>query len=200
MGYDFLKPGYFVQVQEPDTMVKKFYSADQVEYARYVYRWQTSAGADDPVTPGQENGPKNVEDLKPLSLDHLFECVFGIRGPAYIYLNLPLETRLWGTAKKPIATSANRRIGYVTHEDTPWEDPTALSLFYLMKGGSFEFPSFTAYNPINKSITPELNIQLVKTRIAEVTEPETLDKLQKKLIPYRPVVFGGLAPVRSGPG
>lgn len=200
MAYDFLKPGYFVQIADPDTGVKKFYHVEQAEYSRYVWRWQTSAGADDAVTSGAEEGPQNIENLKPLSLDHLFEVVFGIKGPAYVYLNLPLETRLWGTSKVPIATSSNRRVGYLTQEDSPWEDPSERSLFYLQKGGSFEYPSFTVYNPINKEVVPEFKFEIAKCRIVPVTEPETLDKLQKKLIPYRPVHMGGLAPVRSGPG
>lgn len=200
MAYDFLKPGYFIQLRDPDEGTKKFYSVVQSEFARYVWRWQDSSGADVAVIGGQESGPYNIENLKPLSLEHLFEIVVGIKGPAYVYLNLPLETRLWGTSKVPIATTANRRVGYISQEDSPWEDPSYNGLFYLMKGGSFEYPSFTVYNPINKTICPELKFDLAKCGIAAVTEPETLDKLYKKLIPYRPVSFGGLAPVRTGPG
>ncbi len=200
MGYDFLKPGFFVKLQDPDTSESSFLSVESAEYARYVHRWQTSAGADDPIAAGAESAEQSIENLKPMNMDYLYECVFGIRGPAYVYLNLPLETRLWGTGKKPIATSSNRRIGYLTQEESPWEEPTARSLFYLMKGGSFEYPSFTAYNPSSKSICPELDIHIMKALLKPVTEPDTLEKLQKKLIPYRPVTFGGLPPVRSGPG
>lgn len=201
MSHEFLRPGYNVQVQEPDVAGQgKYRKVVKSEMARYSYRWNDAAGADEPISPGTESAEKIIVDLKPLSTEEIYECIFGIRGPAYIYMNLPLQTRVGGLGAKPIATTANRSIGAITQEDSPWDDPGEMTLFYLMKGGSFETPALTAWNPSAKSICPEVRFQIGKHLLADVTEPAVIDKLQRGLAPSRMIDWGGLPPVRSGPG
>ena len=192
--FEFLKAGYFVQVVDPDTGISRHKQVESVEPGRYVHRWDAAIAA------GAEASEQAIEDLKPMNLKYLYQCIFGIKGPALIYLNLPLETRLWGTGKKPIATSANRRIGFLDQDDSPFEKPSGRSLFYLMKGGSFEYPSFSAWNPTHKATVPELDIRIMRAKLGDVTDPALIDKLSRSLIPSLPVSFGGLPPVRSGPG
>jgi len=192
--FEFLKPGYFVDVVDPDTNISRYRQIESIEPGRYVHTW------DEAIAAGSESSEQALDDLKPLNTAYLYQCVFGIKGPAFVYLNLPLETRLWGTGKKPIATSANRRIGHLTQEDSPFENPSGRSQFFLMKGGSFEYPSFSAYNPTHKPIVPELDIRLARCRLSDITDPALMDKLSRSLVPSMPVTFGGLPPVRSGSG
>jgi len=98
-----------------------------------------------------------------------------------------------------MATSANRRVGYITQEDSPWEDPSSVTVHYLMKGGSFEYCALTAYNPHNRAINPEIKFLVMACLLEPVSEPDVLDKLSRKLIPSRPIRFGGLPKARSGP-
>ncbi len=194
MENNWVQEGYFIRVREPGSGIKKFYFVEQSEMARYQHTWSTTIAKD------VENGPELIENLKPLSLDRLFQCVFGIKTACYLYLNLPLDSRIWGTEKKPIATSALREVGYFTQDDSPFDEPSFKTEFFLQKGRSFEYPAFTAYNPTERTLKPVLNILLNKMMIDEVTEPDVVEKLEKRLIPYRPITFGGLPPLRSGPG
>ena len=189
---DWLEEGFFIRLATPEFQKKEFYFIDQIERARYVYKWAVAIATD------TEIGPVNVEDLKPLSTNRLYQCVFGIKTAAYVYLNLPLNTRLWGTDKKPIATSTLREVGFRDHEESPFDHPSFITEFFLMKNGSFDYPAFHAYNPTERSLRPELNILLNKMVIEKVVDPVTLEKLERRLIPYRPVTLGGLPPVRSG--
>lgn len=188
----WLEEGYFIRLYSPEFDTKEFYYVNQTERARYQFNWPAS------VPSNTENGPQNVEDLKPLSINRLYQGIFGIQSACYIYLNLPLNTRLWGTDKKPIATSALREVGFCDQDESPFKRPTFVTEFFLMKDGSFDFPAFLAFNPTERALTPQLNILLNKCVIEKVNEPETLDKLKKKMIPYRPITLGGLSPVRTG--
>ena len=67
-----------------------------------------------------------------------------------------------------------------------------------MKDGSFDFPAFHAFNPTERTLRPVLNVLMNKMVIEKVVEPDTLLKLKKKLIPYRPITLGGLTAVRTG--
>lgn len=188
----WLEEGYFIRLSTPEFETKEFYYIDQAEKARYKFKWPAS------VASNTEDGPQNVEDLKPLATNRLYQGIFGIKSACYIYLNLPLNTRLWGTDKKPIATSSLREIGYRDHDESPFDQPTFVTEFFLMKNGSFDYPALLAFNPTERALTPELNIIMNKMIIERVTDQETLAKLQKKLIPYRPITLGGLSSVRSG--
>jgi hypothetical protein len=189
---NWLEEGFFIRLSSPEFEKKEFYFVEQTERARYEYKWPAS------VASNTENGPNNVEDLKPLATNRLYQCIFGIKGACYIYLNQPLSTRLWGTDKKPIATSALREVGFRDHNETPYDHPSFVTEFFLMKDGSFDFPAFLAFNPSERALTPKLNILLNKMIIEKVSDVETLEKLKKKLIPYRPISLGGLSAVRSG--
>jgi hypothetical protein len=189
---NWINEGFFIRLSTPEFETKEFYFVEQTEMARYKFKWPES------VASNSEDGPRNVEDLKPLATNRLYQGIFGIKTACYIYLNLPLNTRLWGTDKKPIATSSLREVGYRDHNETPFEQPSFITEFFLMKNGSFDYPAFLAYNPTERSLTPELNIIMNKMIIEKVTDVETLEKLKKKLIPYRPVTLGGLSSVRTG--
>jgi len=188
----FLEEGYFIRLATPEFEKKEFYFIEQAERARYVYKWAAA------VSSNTEDGPRNIEDLKPLATNRLYQCIFGIKTGAYIYLNLPPNTRLWGTDKKPIATSSLRELGFRTNTESPYDYPSFITEFFLMKDGSFDFPAVHAFNPTERTLRPWLNILMNKMVIEKVTEAETLEKLRRKLIPYRPITLGGLSPVRTG--
>ncbi len=109
-----------------------------------------------------------------------------------------MNVRNWGTDKKPIATSTLREVGHRTSEESPFERPSFVTEFFLQKDGSFDYPGVFAYNPTERTLKPELNFIINKTILEKVTDADTLLKLQKKLIPYRPITLGGIAPVRTG--
>lgn len=188
MNSRWLLEGHFLQLEDT------FYFVRQKERARYVYKWEETISSD------SESGPYNIEDLKPLATDRLFQGIFGVRSSCLIYLNTPTDKRLWGTDKKPLATSSLREVGFVDKDISPFESPDFETEFWLQKGANFEFPAMYAYNPTNTNLRPQLRFEINMMRIEPVTEPETLDKLSKKLIPYRPITMGGVPASRTGRG
>ena len=89
----WLEEGFFIRLATPEFQTKEFYFIEQVEPSTYQYKWAAA------VSSNTEDGPRNVEDLKPLATNRLYQCIFGIKTAALIYLNLPPNMRLWGTDK-----------------------------------------------------------------------------------------------------
>jgi hypothetical protein len=188
----WLEEGFFVRLTTPERYTKEFFFVEQTEHARYKYTWAATIAKD------TEDGPRNIEDLKPLATDRLYQCIFGIKTACYIYLNLPLNTRMWGTDKRPIASSSLREVGYRTADESPYEQPSFVTEFFLQKDGSFDYPGLYAYNPTERTLKPKINFLVNKTVIEKVTDAVVLEKLEKKLIPYRPITLGGIPPIRTG--
>jgi len=188
----WLEEGFFIRLTTPEIATKEFYFVDRIEMSRYRFTWPATIATD------TEDGPRNVEDLKPLATNRLYQGIFGIKTACYIYLNLPANTRMWGTDKRPIASSSLREVGYRDYKDSTFELPSFVTEFFLQKDGSFDFPAVYSYNPTERTLKPQLNFLINKMIIEKVTDIETLKKLEKKLIPYRPITLGGIPPVRTG--
>lgn len=188
----WLEEGYFIRLFTPETGKKIFYFITHTEPARYIYTWAAT------IAKNTEDGPREVEDLKPLAINRLYQGIFGIKTACYIYLNLPINTRMWGTDKKPIAVSSLREVGFRDQNESPFEYPSFVTEFFLQKNGSFDYPAMFAFNPTERTLKPQLNFLLNKMVIEPVTDDEVLEKLGRKLIPYRPITLGGIPPVRSG--
>jgi len=91
----------------------------------------------------------------------------------------------------------------VDEEISPYEEPSFLTEFFLQKGGAYEYPHLYAYNPTNRTLKPTLMFRINKLVVEEITReryPELYDKLERRVIPYRPITLGGVPIVRTGPG
>jgi len=190
-----IKEGYYLRVEDPATPGKRdFAMVIKREPAYYLYKWGTD------VAVGGEDGPVTVENIRPLALNTIEQCWFGIRGGCYIYLSIPTNARLMGTGPSPQATSALREVGWWTEDSSPFWDPNPATEFFLMKGGNFEFPAFTAFNNTFRARRVQLRIVINKLSVVPVTDQAIRTALGQGRIPSRPVNFGGLGASRSGPG
>ncbi|MBW2672940.1 MAG: hypothetical protein JRD89_05915, partial [Deltaproteobacteria bacterium] len=175
--------GDYLRLYSPETETWRFYYVKQREQALYIHKWSEK------ISPNTESGPEDLEDLKPLALNRLDQVIFGVKTRldqvifgvktrCLVYLNLPHETRRWGTDKKPIATSDLREVGYVDEEISPYEEPSFLTEFFLQKGGSYEYPHLYAYNPTNRTLKPTIMFRINKLIVEEITRqryPELYD-------------------------
>ena len=194
-GYSkWLLEGYFLKLYDPATKEDTYYWVAQREKAEYVHNWSAV------IDSGAESGPEELENLKPLALSRIYQTIFGIKTSCLIYVDFPQGTRRWGTDKKPKASSSNRYIGWLDHKMTPFDYPTFIAEIFLTKGGSFEYPNLYAYNPSARTLRPELHVIQNRCELDVIEDPETIEKLDKKLIPYRFVTLGGISPTRSGAG
>lgn len=190
----WLSEGFYLRVYSPETGEFTFFVVEQREPSIYVHKWSEK------IATNEESGPEDLENLKPLNLNRLDQVIFGIKGGCLIYLNLPHETRRWGTDKKPKATSDLRELGYVDEETSPYDHPSFVTEFFLQKGGSFEYPHLYAYNPTPRTLKPHIRFEINQMVIKKITEPELLDKLRRKVVTYRPITLGGVPIRRTGPG
>ena len=190
----WLIEGHFLKLYDPATREHTFYVVTQRERAEYEHVWSENISA------GAESGPENLENLKPLSIGRLYQTIFGIDVAALIYIDFPQGSRRWGTDKKPKASSSNRYIGWIDHKMTPYDEPTFATELFLSKGGSYEYPFLYAYNPVNKTLKPKLHFIQNRLELEVITEDDTLEKLEKKLIPSRFITLGGIPATRTGAG
>lgn len=190
-----LKEGYYLRLEDPGQPGRRDYVVvTRREPAYFEYDGPTD------VAVNSEDGPNTVENIRPLALNTIQQCWFGVRGACYVYLSLPTNSRLMGTGPSPSATSSNREVGWWTEDSSPYWNPNPATEFFLMKGGNFEFPAFTFYNRTFRARRTDLRIVINKLQVVPVADPGLKTALLQGRVPARPVTFGGLGAERSGPG
>lgn len=193
----WLQEGFYIRLYDPATGADTFHMVDKREPTRYVHKWSEQ------ISTNVESGPEDLENIKPLALNRFDQAIFGVKGGALIYMDLPHGTRIWGTDKKPKATSDLRRVGWVDEEISPYDQPSFVTEFFMQKGGGFEYPHIYAYNPTPRTIRPWVRFEINQMILVNITRdkyPELYDKLARKVIPYRPITMGGIPIRRTGAG
>lgn len=196
----WIKEGYFLAYRIDDVVYYEQVVAR--DFAHWEYTWE-----DGPVQPGQTGGPIVLEDLeitrgyeKNSRLNNIWQIIFGIKGQVYVYIEHPPDVHRHGIAKVPKPSATLREVSHYTEWMSPWKEPTFLTEHFLMRGG-YERINFDVYNPENIAITPQFNFFLSKMqteRIGTLTADgqvtitknkfqDIMDKLLKRLVPYRPI-------------
>lgn len=185
---NWIDEGHFISYNN-----EYFYVANK-ERGRFAYTYATIAGE-------TEAAAEDIENLKPLSSDRLFQCAFGIPEGLLAYIKIPTDKARFGTDKLPEHTSSSRLIGWVDYTMSPYEEPSLdYTEFFTQKTGSLEFPRLTLYNKTKRRMRPVIFFEVNRMIITKVTHGETLEKLRKKLIPCRPIALTGLPSVAGGRG
>lgn len=163
---------------------EKFYFVDVAKPSKYTFKWTKD------IVINSEDGPQNIDKLKPGRTDVFYQVIFGIRPNAWIYINIPADTRLAGIAEESIARTGFREIGAITQDMSPFKSPDFVTEMILQKDTSYEFPALFGYNPTNKPIRPEIEFRVNKIEPVEITDQETIDMMKKKRLTYRPLTLG----------
>ena len=192
-GNSWIKEGHRISVKEVDEP-EKFFFVKQNRISQIEITFSKDVASDTEV------GPDLIKDLKPGRTDQLFQCIFGINVGVYAYMNLPVRERLHGLDEVPIASSTNREVGHFTEEMSPFENPTQMTEFFLRKGGGFEYPAISVYNPTNKSLRPKFKYVVNRMVLEQITDPDTVDKMKRRQLTYRPITLGPLPTGRLGRG
>ncbi len=179
------------------------------DFGHYVYAL--------PSIPAGETTEGNIPDDMEVTrgyderthLNYIWQIIFGIKGQAYIYIQLPPDMKRHGTAKMPWHSRVKRDVAHFEEWMSPFHEPTFITEHFLKRPETYRI-SFDAYNPSDISITPELNFMIAKLVTERVgtesygaaglelrsTEPrweEVLRKLYQRQIPCRPIT---ILPVR----
>lgn len=178
------------------------------DLAHYLYSWPATLAA---LSTG---GPVFPDDLeitrgydKEANTNQIWQMIFGIKGQVYIYVELPTDLHRHGLAKLPKPSAAMREVSHFEEYFSPYHEPSFLTEHFLMRPECIKI-GFDAYNPqVIAMPDVKLNIfiaKLITERIGTETNgtitpaktrwSDTLDRLQKRLIPFRPIT---LQPVRA---
>jgi len=206
----WLREGHFISfIREGITYYERVLLRD---LAHYEYIWPETVKA------GETSGPYVPKDLeitrgynKVTKLNRIWQMIFGIKGQAYIYVELPTDLKRHGVPKRPWHTTELREVAHFTESMSSFQEPTFLTEHFMMRPDTYRI-DFTAYNPQDIDLTNlRLNIFLAKMVTERIgteeyteaglvltpTKPrwrEVLDKLYRRLIPCRPIT---LLPVRA---
>jgi hypothetical protein len=210
---DWIQPGHFLS-----------YTLDGITNYEYVinrdlghweYDWPEN------ISSGSDSGPYVPDDLEvtlgyndKTLVNRIWQLIFGIRGQAFIYIELPTDTHRHGIPKIPKPTSTTRAVSHFTEWMSPFHEPSFITEHFLMREYLNQI-AFDAYNPtdatlrrlrlnifLNKMTTERVGQISVGNRGLEIkpTLPhwqEVLDKLHRRVIPCKPL---SLLPVRAPAG
>ena len=213
----WLKEGYYLSYEREGVTIYEYVKAR--DWAHYVYTWPET------VTVGEASEGQIPDDLEltrgydsTTNLNHIWQVIFGIKGQAYIYIQLPTDVKRHGTAKRPWHSNAFREVAHFEEWMSPYHEPTFVTEHFMVRPETYRL-SFDAYNPesidltdlrlnfiIAKLVTErvgteeygELSTPVIegspeKTRKIKSKWEDTLSKLYRKQIPSRPIT---ILPVR----
>lgn len=142
--------------------------------------------------------------------NNIWQMIFGIKSQVYIYIELPTDTYRHGLPKKPKPDAHFREVAHFEEYMSPFKEPSFITEHFL-KRPNLSRIAFDAYNPENIYLQPRLNIMVAKLVTERLGQEEydengnlvltpfrsaykdTLDKLNKRSIPHRPLT---LLPIR----
>ena len=213
----WLREGYYLSYQREGTTIYEYVS--RRDWAHYVYAWPETVAAG---SVSSEKIPDTLELTRgydeTTTLNNIWQIIFGIKGQAYIYVQLPADLKRHGTAKTPWHSSDLREVAHFEEYMSPYHEPSFVTEHFLIRPETYRI-SLDAYNPqsidltdlrlnfiIAKLVTErvgteeygELSTPVVKgapektTRLRAKWE-DVLSKLYKKQIPCRPIT---ILPVR----
>jgi len=202
---EWLKEGYYVSYNMEGTRYYEHIIARDLGH--YVYDWHEAIAAlstSGPTVPELLVLTKGYSSTT--NLNQIWQMIFGIRGQAYIYIELPTDLHRHGIPKAPKPSPDLWKTSHFEEWMSPYYEPSFLTEHFMMRPITDRI-ALSAYNPHSISITPQLNIFLAKmeterigTERAGVLTPtsnrfkELLDRLHRRLIAHKPLT---LMPVRA---
>lgn len=206
----WIREGFFVSYIRDTTRYYEYVA--QRDFAHYEYVWPETISAlstSGPFVPDDLEITKGYDASN--KSNQIWQMIFGIKGQIYIYIELPTDIHRHGLAKCAKPSSDLREVSHFEEYMSSFHEPTFLSEHFLMRPENFKI-DFSAYNPqsiampnvrlnimMNKMITERIGTIEVSGN-SVVQNPvndnyrEVLDKLNRKLIPCRPIT---LSPVRA---
>lgn len=202
----WLSEGYFISYLRDG--VRYYEHIIMRDFAHFEYIWPES------ITSETESGPYVLDDLEitkgydsASNTNQFWQLLFGIKGQAYIYIELPTDLHRHGVPKRPKPNSSLREVSHFTEPMSPFNEPSFITEHFLMRP-DLSRVDIQAWNPEATTLTDvRLNFMIAKfvterigTEVNGTATPsfarwkDTLDKLCSRMIPHRPIT---LMPVRA---
>ena len=134
------------------------------------------------VAAAGESGWKRMSsdnlDLETDKEDLLFQYFVGVKRKGNVYCQYPSGEEIWTTDKNVPTTSAGQRKACIDHSMSPFEDPSELTHFVMIKGLTV---AFDYYNNAEHALVQELKFIGKKFQRLECKEGVEADWLGRTL-------------------
>jgi len=168
-----LKEGYYVRLvgaAVPSEYIDKYYQVVAVEGFTYE-TGQADTAEFTSVASGSESGFKNITVLEPDDKPfHLYYVKWGVRDGCEYQIKIPTGTNRLGLDE-------DMDVARIDNEKSPWYDPNPEYAFFLIHD---MYPAINAINNTPSSVTPKVWFEGEKYDLAEVTDPDVLEKLRRR--------------------
>lgn len=209
---DWLREGFYISYRRDG--IRYYEHIIERDFAHYEYDWPETIDA------GTESGPYIPADLEITrgydqnnNTNNLWQVIFGIKGQAYIYIELPTDTHRHGIPKRPKPGTDLREVSHFEEWMSPFKEPSFITEHFMMRPETMHI-AFDAYNPqaidlpdvrlnifiaklvterigteeYGKLVTPLMKTPDITSRL-EARWMETLEKLYKRTMPFRPITI-----------
>lgn len=209
---DWLKEGQYVSYMQDSARI--YEHIVMRDLAHYVYTWPEL------IVPGAVSGPFVPAELEitrgydaRTNTNQIWQLIFGIKGQAYIYIELPTDIHRHGLPKIAKPSSAYRAVSQFEEWMSSFLEPTFITEHFMMRPEAYNI-GFDAFNPLTIAIRPDLRILIAKLGTERIgveedgvltpTSPrwsDTLEQLYKRVKPQRPLsIMGVRAPAEAPAG
>lgn len=202
----WLKEGYYISYRREGILYYEHIIGR--DFGHWEYDWPetiTTLAASGPFVPADLEITRGYD--KSSNTNQLWQMIFGIKGQAYIYIELPTDLHRHGIPKVPKPSTTMRRVSHYEEFMSPFREPSFITEHFMMRPDTLQI-AFDAYNPNAIDLTDVvLNIllnKIVTERIGTVEDhvqkpaftrfSDILDKLHKQTVPCRPI---SILPVRA---
>jgi len=142
------------------------------------------------LAPGADSGIVEIENIYTAKKEMLHQLFFGCRTQCRIYLEYPLgkkamilEKRMWDVKTAP-------DVSYLDESKSPFHEPNPGAEVFLVPGLKI---GWLVYNPTDAKLTSQINFMGKRFIHSTVIDENMIDRLERRVIPYRPVSFGAIA-------
>ncbi|MDI6814130.1 MAG: hypothetical protein QMD10_11425 [Desulfitobacteriaceae bacterium] len=152
------------------------------EIPNHVYTWS-------PLASGGISGGVDVTKEVPIEVKMeglIYQYFRGCRTMCRQYTSSPSGTKAMSPDVKSWDPKTAPDIGWLDEEKSPFEYPSVLSEIWILKDVKIEM---LAYNPTPIPLTPQTNFIGKKFKYSLVTDRDLLDKLEKRIIPSKPITL-----------
>lgn len=127
---------------------------------------------------------QSFDELNP-DEDHIYQAFLGVTPGVRLLVFHPLDVRQlrWDERVTDIDEDAT---AHLTSRESPYNDPD-----FSIWISNERFPALRVQNISHEAIVPRILWIAAKFTFEDVTDPDLLDKLNRKKIPSEPVTFGG---------
>jgi len=202
----WLQEGYYLSYYREGTLYFEYIT--QRDFGHWEYDWPETVNTlstSGPHVPAQLEITRGYDDKT--NTNQIWQMIFGIRGQAYIYVELPTDLHRHGIPKVPKPSTTMRRVSHFEEWMSPFREPNFITEHFFMRPETMQI-AFDAYNPNAINLpSVKLNIflnKIVTERVGTVNNgtqkamsgrfTDVLDKLYKQQKPCRPIT---IQPVRA---